>query len=98
MEWKCTGISGAKQKVVTRNSQSIKVYILFEFLRVSPGDQPLTKKPEDYGIEIGLLLRVPKIQNLDVQKIEFTGVAVGTSFHPQPLKFEPASRCINNLQ
>ena len=28
-------------------------HILFDFPRVSPGDQPLTKRPEDSGIEIG---------------------------------------------
>ena len=29
--------------------------ILFDFPRVSPGDQPLTKKPKDSGIEIECL-------------------------------------------
>ena len=51
MEWKCARISDAKQQVVTGNSQSEK-YVLFDFPRVSPGNQPLTKKPEDSGIEI----------------------------------------------
>ena len=55
MEWKCARISGTRQRVVTRNSQS-KKDILFEFPRVSPGDQPLTKMSEDAAIEIETLL------------------------------------------
>ena len=36
--------------------QPIKKIAFFEFSRVSPGDHPLTKKPEDSGYEIAGVL------------------------------------------
>ena len=37
-----------------------KKNILSDFPRVSPGDQPLTKKPEDSGIEIEIIMEIKK--------------------------------------
>ena len=45
-----------------------KIYILFEFSRVSPGDQRLTKKPGDSGIEIGANISTIRMI-LDVQSL-----------------------------
>ena len=51
--------NGSAPGFVAQNNRSLhetanqEKEILFHFPRVSPGDQPLTKKPEDSGIEIG---------------------------------------------
>ena len=43
------------QAVRLRGSQSlITIFFFFKFSRVSPGDQPLAKEPEDSGYEIDL--------------------------------------------
>ena len=46
------------RKAIGRYRQPIKKKndILFDFSRVSPGDQPLTKKPEDSGTRLMLNL------------------------------------------
>ena len=47
-------ISAAKQCKLSQGSQENKI-LIFEFPRVSPGDQPLAKEPEESGYEIAEL-------------------------------------------
>ena len=63
---------------LTQNSRSLhetanqKKDILFDFPRVSPGDQPLTKKPEDSRIEIVSLATNPRNRKHTKKKSVFS--------------------------
>ena len=48
-------------KSLLQTADQKKKNVLFDFPRVSPGDQPLTKKPDDSGIETSKTIK--KIPN-----------------------------------
>ena len=58
---------------VTENSQLKKSYF-FHYARVSPGDSPLTKKPEDSEYEIGFMIKWSRLTQIDCNSHTFVEV------------------------
>ena len=71
MESKCATFLAHNNKPLHETSNQ-KKDILFDFPRVSPGDQPLTKKPEDSGFEIDILVKLCYHNFLETSQKKFS--------------------------